>query len=643
MTEPRTRMRLKVLATLFVLIFAGITTRLWFLQVLASEQFSALANQNQVRLVSIQPVRGLILDRDGNVLVGNRPSSVVTVDRLAMRESGEEVLLRLSELLDVNIDDLVERVNSPRYAPYQPVPVAEDVPEETIFYLREHERDFPGVDYELSSVRDYPEGVLAAHVLGYVGEISEEQLDALRPVGYLGDEIVGKAGVEATYERLLYGTRGQRAIQVNAQGDILDRDFGGPKPAEPGANLVLAIDTEIQKLTERSLTLGIQLGRRTIDENTEIPFKATGGAAVVMDPRNGQILAMASFPTYEPSLFLGGLTAAERAPLEDEANNFPQLNRVIQGKYPAGSTFKPFVAAGALKRKMATLDGLYDCPGEFVVPKDESGTVFNNWEPVNRGFITLAHSLAISCDTVYYQFGYEYYVRYVRSGKQSEIMQQDLGQMGFGRVSGIDLPGESAGRIPTRAYKFDLIEDNRDIYGDALSLWLPGDNVNMSIGQGFSLVTPLQMAVAYSAIANGGTVYEPHVGLRLERPDGTLVRRIAPEAVGKLPITPRQVAYLRDSLRGVTEIGTADEAFLGFPLDRIPVAGKTGTAEVPPKQDYSWFAAMAPADDPRYVVVGLIEQGGHGSTTAAPLVRRILEGLFGLQPAKTLEDGGVTD
>lgn len=636
-------MRLKILATLFVLIFAAITTRLWFLQVLASEQFSELANQNQVRLVSIQPVRGLILDRNGNVLVGNRPSSVVTVDRLAMKESAEAVLLRLSELLEVDIDDLVERVKSPRYAPYQPVPVAEDVLEETIFYLREHERDFPGVDYELSSVRDYPEGSLAAHVLGYVGEISEDQLDELRPAGYLGDEIVGYAGVEAMYERLLYGNRGQRAIQVNAQGDVLDRDFGGPKPAEPGANLVLAIDTEIQKLTERSLALGIQLARRTVDRNNGIPFKATGGAAVVMDPRNGQVLAMASFPTYEPSVFLGGLTAAERAPLEDEANNFPQLNRVIQGKYPAGSTFKPFIAAGALKRKMATLDGHYGCPAEFIVPQDESGTVFHNWNPVNQGFITLAHSLVISCDTVYYQFGYEYYVRYVRSGKQSEIMQQDLGQMGFGNLTGVDLPGESAGRLPTRAYKFDLIENNRDIYGEALSLWLPGDNVNMAIGQGFSLVTPLQMAVAYSAIANGGTLYEPHVGLRLDRPDGTLVRRIAPEAIGRLPITKGQVAYIRDSLRGVTEGGTAAAAFLGFPLDQIPVAGKTGTAEVPPKQDYSWFAAMAPADDPRYVVVGLIEQGGHGSTTAAPLVRRILEGLFGLQPAKKLEDGGVTD
>jgi penicillin-binding protein 2 len=631
---------MKVLASLVVLIFAAITTRLWYLQVLASDQFVGLAAQNEVRLVPIDPLRGQILDRQGRVLVGNRPSTVVTVDRLGMQGQEEAVLFRLAKVLGVPVDDLIERLETVRYADYQPVPVAEDVPEQVVFYLQEHRAEFPGVSYELSPVRDYGYGSLAAHVLGYVGEVTDKQLERESFAGYQPGETVGKEGVEATYERDLYGVRGQRAIQVNAQGEVLDREFR-VRDAAPGNNVVLSIDLDTQKLVEQSLSLGLQLARRTFDESSNRYLDPTGGAVVVMDPRNGQVLGLASNPTFDPSIFLGGLTQPEANSLFEDPKR-PFFNRATQGEYPAGSTFKPFVAAGALKRKMAAIDGHYDCPGKYVVPGDESGTEFRNWNPVDQGFISLSDSLVISCDTVYYKFGYEYYRRYVRSGREAEIMQQDLGQMGFGRTTGIDVPGESAGLIPTAAYKFDLVENNPALYRDELSLWLPGDNVNMSIGQGFSLVTPLQMAVGYSALANGGTLFTPRVGLRVERPDGSLVRRIQPDPVGRLPITKAQALFLRNSLVGVTARGTAATAFSGFPLDRFPIAGKTGTAEVRPKQDYSWFAAMAPANDPKYVVIALIEQGGHGSTTAAPVVRHVLEGLLGLTQSK-LEAGGISD
>jgi penicillin-binding protein 2 len=642
-TESKIRNRMRVLATLFVLIFAAITTRLWFLQVLASDQFDALADENQIRLVPIEPLRGQILDREGRVLVGNRPSTVVTVDRLGMKGREEQVLYELANVLKVSVDDLRERLDSVRYAPYQPVPVAKDVPEEVIYYLLEHQQNFPGVGYELSSVRSYPNGDLAAHLLGYVGEISEAQLDSDAFPGYRAGETVGKAGVESTYDRHLYGTRGTRAIQVNAQGEVLDYDFRISEAA-PGSDVVLSLDLDVQKLAERTLRQGIELARRTFDESSGKYLQPTGGAVVVMDPSNGQVLALASNPTYDPSIFTGGLTNAELAPLENPANNVPQLNRAIQGQYPAGSTFKPFVAAAALRRKIAATDGHYDCPSTYMVPGDTSETIFHNWEGVDRGFIPLSESLVISCDTVFYKYGYEYYLRYVHSGKSREFMQDDLRQMGFGRPTGIDVPGEVAGLIPTADYKWELLEGSPELFAkDAVKFWLPGDSVNMSIGQGFSLITPIQLAVGYSALANGGILYEPHVGLRVERPDGSLVTRIDADRYGKFPIPKRQVDYIRQALTGVTDRGTADLAFAGFPLDRIPVAGKTGTAEVPPKQDYSWFAAMAPADDPKYVVVALIEQGGHGSTTAAPVVRRVLEGLFGIRTGGELEVGEVSD
>jgi penicillin-binding protein 2 len=642
MTENRTRTRLRILAALVVFMFAALTTRLWFLQVLASEQFSHLADQNQVRLVPIEPLRGEILDRTGNVLVGNRSSNVVQVDRLAMVGREDEVLYRLSGLLKVPVQDMLDRLNSVKYLPYQPVPVAEDVPKEAIFYLEEHQDQFPGVSYQVGAIRDYPQHDLAAQILGYTAEISDTQLKELPFKGYKPGEIVGKAGVESTYERDLHGTAGIREIQVNAQGKVLNDDFNrGANPPVPGNNLVLSSDDTVQALAEQSLSAGITLARTIPDQNSGRYLRATAGAIVVMDPRNGQVLGMASNPSYDPSLFLGGLTKKEFAPLNDPANNYPLLNRAIQGLYPAGSTFKPFIAAGALKEKFGSMDGRYACPAAYEVPIDPTHHQFHNWNPVNQGFLTIPEALTVSCDTVFYQFGFDYWLKYFQSGKSDELMQRDLGDMGFGKLTGIDLPGEQPGRIPTADYEKKIYESNPKVYGKFYG-WLPGDSVNLSIGQGYLTVTPMQLAMAYSAIANGGTLYQPHLGLRVQTPDGKVLRAIAPAKNGKLPISRKQVLFLRDSLKNVTTVGTAAAAFLGFPLSQIPVAGKTGTADIIPKQPYSWFAAMAPADNPKYVVVAMVEQGGHGSTTAAPIVRRVLEGLFGLGPGQ-LRAGSSVD
>jgi penicillin-binding protein 2 len=638
-TETKTRTRMKVLAAFVVFMFGALTTRLWFLQVLATDEFSALADQNQVRLVPIAPLRGQIVDRHGKVLVGNRPTRVVTVDRGQIKGREDEVLFRLSELLGVPVEDMLARLNSKKYHPLEPVPVAEDVDQQVIFFIKEHQDEFPGIGYAVDATREYPSKSLAAHVLGYTGEVSQEQLELEQFAGYRPGAMVGKAGIESVYERYLQGEPGTRGIRVTAKGRVLDDNFGS-QPATPGDNVVLSIDAKVQETAERSLALGIKLARGIYHAESGRNLRGSGGAVVVMDPRNGQVLALASNPTYDPSVFLGGLTRKEFAPLNDPENNYPLLNRAIQSGYPPGSTFKPFVAAAALKEGIARMDGYYPCPPSYVIPGDAAQRPFRNWSSRDYGHISVAQSLAISCDTVYYPMGWQFSLKYFRSDQTDEVFQNYLRRMGFGLPTGIDLPSEISGVVPTQEYKKNLFLSNPKVFCQSGKKdgcetdyrWYPGDYVNLSIGQGFMQTTPLQLAVAYSAIANGGTLWEPRLALRVEAPDGKVVQRNQPTERGRLPVNKAITNYIRDALKGVVEgTGTASSAFDGFPLSQIPVAGKTGTADIIPKQPFSWFAAMAPADNPKYVVVAMVEQGGHGSTTAAPVVRRILEGLFNLE------------
>jgi penicillin-binding protein 2 len=649
MTESKTRARMKLIAGLVAFMFAALTTRLWYLQVLATDQFTQEASQNEIRTVPIEPLRGKILDRTGNVLVDNRPSTVILVDRLGMQDRGDEVLFRLSNLLHIPVSELLDRLGSVKYLPYQPVPVAEDVTKQQVFYIEEHRDLFPGVSYELKAVRNYPEGTTAAHLLGYVGEISSEQLKEKAFAGYQQGETVGKAGVEAVYEPYLHGVDGVRKIQVNAQGRVLDDDFGSLQP-KAGDNLVLSIDEHVQQLSERSLALGLDAAHHVFDR-TNGYLKATGGAVIVMDPRNGQVLAMASNPTYDPSVFLGGIGYRESQgldlcfpgkPCPKPSHNNPLLDRAIQGLYPGGSTFKPFVAMSALRDlpNFATVNGHYDCPGVYFVPTDPTHRPFHNWEPASLGYLSIPEALVISCDTVFYQFGFQFWLKYRHTGQ--EVFQKDLSDMGFGRPTGVDLPGEQAGRVPTEQYMHQLYKEHPKVFGRYYG-WLPGFSLNLAIGQGNLLLTPMQLAVAYSAIANGGRLFAPRLGLQVQTPDGRLVKRIPSEVTGRLPVSQSVIAYIRNALTGVPVSGTAAAAFAGFPLDRIPVAAKTGTADITGYQPFSWFAAMAPAGNPRYVVVALVEQGGHGSTTAAPVVRRILEGLFGIRTSNKLQAGNVVD
>ena len=630
MNEGRHSARLKVLALLCAFMFAALGTRLWFVQVLAYKTNATIAREQGIRKIEVPAPRGRILDRNGTVLARNRTSLVVTVNRQELpadaAQQADEIR-RLAMVLRLSDKEMRSRIETKRYYEFTPVPVAFDVPKKTFFYLGEHRPEFPGVSIVQDSIRDYLEGPLAAHVLGYVGPFSPTEAADPRFAGYSQDDIVGKYGVEQSYERYLQGTKGEIQYQVDSSGRNLGPVPGGASPPEAGDDVYLTIDADIQKLASQSLDLGMKAAR-------SFKLPANAGAVVVMDPKSGAILAMASNPRFDPNWFATGDNKEinklfARAPKGQPCNSTgcASLNRAIQSTYPPGSTFKPFIALSTLHEKLVGLHQNIDCPATWQVPSDPNAPAKSNWEPVNLGYISIAHALVVSCDTVFYQMGYDNYLNWSHHGHVDRL-QNNLRTFNFGRPTGIDLPSENGGVIPDPAYKEKHYEDSPDQYAH---LWLPGDDINMSIGQGDVALTPLQLATAYSALANGGTVYRPHVLEKIDDADGKPVLTRRPQVDGHLPFSRKQMDYVRGALTGVVQgDGTAVGAFRTFPLNRIPVAGKTGTAEVSPFQPYSWFAAMAPANDPRYVVVSLVEQGGHGSQSAAPVVRRILDGLFGL-------------
>jgi penicillin-binding protein 2 len=652
-TEGRAGLRLKVLALLVVAMFAALTTRLWYLQVLAADRARLAASRNELRFVDVPAPRGRILDRNGSELVGNRLSIQVTVNREELGARGEGVVYRLARLLEVPVEELLEKLDTNLYYSYQPVPVATDVSRRVDFYIAEHRERFLGVETAEVPVRMYPFRKVAAHVLGYVGPISSDQLDSPAFEGYEQTDIVGQAGVEATYEQELQGTKGIQKFRVNAAGENLG-EIGSGRPYVPGDDLYLAIDMRVQRLAERSLVEGMKASRGVFDEASNRLLKADAGAVVVLDPDNGQVYAMASRPSYDPKLFVRGFTEREfRRRFEREKSGSPLINRAIQGDYPPGSTYKPFIALSAMHRGLRSQTGSYSCPPSWTVPGDPKN-VWHNWSSYDQGLMSLATALVKSCDTVFYPIGYEYWGIYYPPPNldgiegnddlpPKEPLQRDLASFGFGRETGVDLPVEHSARVPTAEWKREIHERYPDLFRDGE--WFPGDFVNMSIGQGDTLVTPLQLAAAFAAIQNGGKWCEPHLGLKVDPAGGGRTKRVEPRC-HDLPLAAPQVNYVRDALTGVVRSGTAAGAFSGFPFAKVWIAGKTGTAEIrssPPQQDYSWFAAMTEAGGEDYVVVALVEQGGHGSTTAAPIVRRVIEGLYGLPITPFPTQPEVTD
>jgi penicillin-binding protein 2 len=644
-------------------LFLALLGRLWQVQILNGDQYARRAAEDHVRQIALPPVRGQIVDDRGRPLVRNKAAMTVSVDRVAlsrMPDGGRAVLDRLGHLLGVPRATIERKirlcgpaVSQPCWpgSPYQSIPVAERVDKRVALQILERAEDFPGVTAEPQPVREYPGGSLAAHALGYLAPD-----DPAGPVGPSGTILVGRDGLEATYDAALRGTPGSRQVVVDSAGRVLRTR--SEQPARPGDTLVSSIDAEVQKVTERALKRAV-LGAR------KRGLPADSGAAVVLDVRTGYVLALAAYPTYDPSVWTGGISAADYRRLR--GGHDPLLSRAIQGQWPPGSTWKVTSTAAAAKAgydPMAT----YSCPGSYLV----GNRPFRNYEGTPLGVMNLPRALTLSCDTIFYRFADEMWrkdggTKPVKHPK--DPMQHMARAFGFGAKTGIDLPGEAAGRVPDRAWKRAYWKDTkkatckaahkgypklakthpgRAAYLKAIAaenchdgyVWRVGDAANFAVGQGDVLVTPLQLARAYAAIANGGKLYSPRAGKALVHPDGTLARRIKPRVTGHLPVSRKVLKEIRSGLAQVPRVGTAAGAFAGFPFAELPVAGKTGTAEAYGKEDTSWFASYGPVGKPRYAIVAMVSQGGTGAGTAAPAVREIWSGIYGLEGAPAaLPDG----
>jgi penicillin-binding protein 2 len=649
----KVHLRIVVLGMVFLALIVALVLRLWFLQVLSVDSFRKLADQNFVRVVPKLAARGRILDRNGQVLVDNRQSLVVTVDRslvaktvnkgcptglkncLRLTPKGTQTMNNLAALLKVPAATLLDKLQTTQVGPLTPAPVATDVTKDQVVYLEEHQDLFPGVSYDQQPLREYPNGSLAAHALGTVGvyPTATDRKSVARYNGYSPGTIIGRGGVEYAYEQYLHGTDGYIKYQVDATGNV--RGVLGTRDPTPGSDLVTTIDKGVQTLAEAALGDGLAKARTIYDKVSNKDYAAPAGGVVVMDPNNGQIVAMASSPTYDPTQFSVGISSAQYAAEFQNNPAQPLIDRVTQAQYPPGSTFKVVTAAAAMTEGFANPNGGFACPSQVRL-YDQT---FNNWQASDSGTISLQQALIQSCDTVFYNFGQTFYQRF-RSG-QGEQLQSFARNFGLGSATGIEIPGENAGRVPdaewvNKMHKLDPINYK---YG-----WLPGFTIQMAIGQGDLLVTPLQLADAYAAIANGGSLYQPELGLKVLNVSQT-VTTIAPKVVRQLPVSPQALAVIRTGLQGVAvqqPLGTAEQAFAGFPFDKVSVAAKTGTADIAGKQPYAWFATYAPADHPQYLVVVMLEQAGHGGETAAPIARRILEGLFNL-PATNIAPAAKTD
>ncbi len=598
--------RLAFLGILTLVVFIILLSRLWYLQVLAGDKYADLAERNRIRRVAIEAPRGIIYDRQGIVLVDNRPGLAVTI-LPKVYENNKSIVTGLSQILQMSPEEIESKMKEKSIDPFSPRTIKEDVSEEAIAFIKEHQTDFPGVGIKVNSIRSYHFESLAAHILGYLGEVSEKELEDSKYREYDLGDIVGKTGIEYQYEPFLRGEKGNQQLEINAVGRPL-RVLNSHSP-EPGNNVVITIDKNIQQTAEDTLADAIHKARMGKHKS------ANAGAAIVLDPRNGEVLAMASYPSYEPSLFVGGISANIWQALNSKESNYPLHSRAFMSSYPPGSTFKPITGLAALAENLTSKKTTFFCAGSWA--KMGRKWLKYCWKKSGHGRVSFVQGIVVSCDVVFYELGYKFY-------KQGgELLQEWSRHFGLGAPTGIDLPSETSGRVPDKAWKKTYFKDRRR------QAWVPGDTVNMAIGQGDLLVTPLQLANAYAAIANGGIIYKPHLVKSISTYDGKEVIHYNPKENGRLPLSKAAISVMQQGLEMVTTRGTAASAFAGFP---IPVAGKTGTAEVAGKDDLAWFVGYAPANEPQYVVLVMVEQGGHGGSTAAPAVRRILGEIYHLNP-----------
>ena len=582
-----------------LVLLAVLVVRLWFLQVVSNQGYQQRAEANRLRTIITEAPRGAITDRNGKPLVTSKEVlNLVAQPQELTGDAGARTLRHLSTALGHPAGYFEAKVaKAQKVSPFEPVVLQQDAPPALQAYVEERQAQLPGIQLQAAYKREYPNGTLAAHILGYTGPIPVESIKTYRSEGYLGDETVGRAGVEGEYERYLRGIAGRQQVEVNAQGDVVGRGVISQTAPRPGETLRLSIDLNVQKALEKALKAQV------VASGT-----STGAAGVALDPKTGAVLAMASYPTYAPDVFESGTPREVRRVLTSPGR--PLLNRAIGGEYPAGSTFKAITASAALASGLYHPGELIDAPGSVVLYK----TRFHGFNNEAFGPIALPKALEVSSDTFFYALGDRSYR--MRGWPLQEWSQK----FGLGSPTGLDLTeGESGGLVPDLAYKRQTCDRKVDPINCS---WRPGDSINMSIGQGNVLVTPLQMATAYAAIANGGKVLTPTLGNAVVDADGRVLRDLisarASRALG-LPAADLDQVKQGLLLAANGNEGTATPVFGNLP-SADKVAGKTGTAENPSKIDHAWYVGYAPADDPKIVVAVVVERGGQGANSAAPAV-----------------------
>jgi penicillin-binding protein 2 len=627
---PRPIVRLRVVGVLAVTLFALMLIRLWYLQVLDANAANRSITTNEVRSVPVQAPRGLILDRDGNIVVGDGVSEDITLSRIAAQEF-PGVIENLALLAKEPTSEVTATLNNLIYSPYLPVPVIQGASPSEIAYVREHPKLFPGVSVSEESQRKYPYGELASQLLGYVDVINAQELKEFGKLGYNSNSEFGQAGVEAQYQSILRGTDGTQKLEVNAQGTVVG-SLGQTTP-KAGDDVVLNMDVGLQEEVETALQQQMKTDHETFDSKGNPPQypPATDGAAVVLDPQTGAVLAMASFPTYSPAWWVGGISTAHYDYLTNKAQNEPLLDRAVDGTYAPGSTFKLATATAALQTGLISQYTTFNDPGSFKIPNCTGNCIYHdNDSEAQPGPIDLTTALTVSSDVFFYNVGYEFWNDYVQRGTYGpQPVQNVAAQYGYGQPTGIDLPSGSLAKVDSPGER--IKEHEEDPKAFPYDSWTTGDNLEMAFGQGETVITPLEQAVAYSTFANGGTRYAPEVAAGVVSPTGKLVEKFEPKVMDRLNLASVSgpiLAGLEGVINSSNPQGTAYQAFQGFPLNTFPLAGKTGTASVTGKEPTSWFVAFGPLPNPQYCVAVVIDQGGYGAEAAAPVVRDIFQYLI---------------
>lgn len=571
--------------------------RLWSLQIVTGDKYLAEANQNRTREVRVPAPRGRILDRDGNVMVDNRTSMALQLDPIELPyepADRKELYSRVGKLLGHDAKWVWAKVkdtlkNDP---PGSPITLDQNVADDIVYYLQEHQAEYPEVRINRIFVRKYPQGLLAAHILGSTGEVTAEDLEENPEKDLAAGDTLGKTGIEQTYDDLLRGEPGETRLQVDSTGRIISQ-LPSTMP-EPGKSVRLAIDEKVQVAGESSL------------QSIGLP-----GAFVAMDVNNGQVLGLASNPTFDPAIFTKPLTQKQVDDLYDEDLDAPLFDRAIGGQYAVGSIFKPITALAGLDAGLITPSTVVNDAGTINIADQD----FDNAGKQAHGPVDLRRSLEVSSDVYYYLLGADM--------NRTSQLQDWAGDFGLGKPTGIDIAGESDGLVPTPKWLNEAHQEEPDYYDE----WVIGQNIQFAIGQGYFQASPLQMAVAYAALGNGGNVLKPKLMLQTEDAAGRVVSEVEPEVAGTVPIDPADRDVVMEGLHDAAQApeGTSYKVFGGFP---VKIAGKTGTSERTGEADQAWYAALAPYPNPEIAVVVTVERGGFGAETAAPVALQILQSYF---------------